>query len=80
MPRRAFVVLVLFANYDKENRKAIDVALLAFKALQQRRPQAFLFIHAVGMAEMSRGMASCEPRNASHAHRRRPPAPCARAR
>ena len=43
---KAFVVLVIFANYDSNfERKATDVAILAFKELWTMYPQAFLYMH-----------------------------------
>lgn len=57
VPPGAFLVLVLFANYDANNRKAFDVSLLAFEKLLAARPESFLFVHALGMRALSRGLA-----------------------
>ena len=56
VPKDGFVVLVMFANYaGNSDRKAPDVALLAFKELHRQHPRAFLYIHSIGMSHISRG-------------------------
>ena len=47
VPQDAFVVVVSNANYEGNNRKSFDTSLLAFKALRDRVPEAFLYLHAV---------------------------------
>ncbi|CAD7935168.1 unnamed protein product [Amoebophrya sp. A25] len=55
IPTDAFVVLVLFGNYDKNNRKSVDVSLQVFKEFQEGRApgSVFLYVHALATSGKS---------------------------
>ena len=52
MPTAAFVALVNCGNYDAVNRKALDVAVLAFKALRETVAGAHLFLKVMSTAHI----------------------------
>ena len=54
LPADAYVVLVHSGNYDRDNRKAFDTALLAFRAFRARVPNAFLYLHAVSAQSIAK--------------------------
>ena len=60
VPADAFLVFVCFANYDAQNRKSVDVSLLAFRSLLDVAPHAKLFIHAVSADHVFRGTSAAK--------------------